>query len=263
VGQYLADLVLFHPSVTPVIYWLLILAGLVWGLRSRPGLYLWVIAVFFGYTLFSLSVFDNALYNLRSQLLPTSFVVLIAGGAASLWMELWGHRRRWALAIGACTLVGLGAAVVARSQSFVTELRDQQLEWAFLEHTVPNLPDRGTLLSAVEVGGNNLDAFPELLLKHAGKTYEMVDIRRAAAGDTWPQPAEDLLYYQGMFCYFAMSDEPLPEPMTAPCKAVYERYAVEPLLVEDLNAQTYSLLRYANGGRGPFRIGFFRLKAQP
>jgi hypothetical protein len=261
-GHYLNGLVLFQRRVTPAVYWALLAVGLAWGAWRKPGVHLWVILVFFGYTFFSLSLFDNPPYDVRSQLLPASFVVLIAAGAASVWMELWGSDRRRALALGACTLAGLGAAVVATSRGFVTELRDQQLEWAFLERTVPRLPERATLVSAVEIGGRNLDAFPAFLLTRAGKRYDKVDVRLAAAGDVaWPTPSKDLLYYQGMFCYVAFDDQPSPDPMTAPCQAVQERYVAEPLFVEDLETQGYSSLRYAGGGRGQFRIGFFRLTA--
>jgi hypothetical protein len=261
--RYVARLVLFQGQVTPAIYWVLLAVGLAWGVRRKPGVHAWVVLVFVGYTLFSLSIFDNPPYNLRSQILPTSFVVLIAAGVAPVWMALWGRYRRLALGIGACTLVGLGAAVVVTRKGFVTELRDQQLEWAFLERTVPRLPERATLLSAVEIGGRNLDAFPELLLQRASKAYQMVDVRLAAKGDVpWPTANEDLLYYQGMFCYFAFSpEEPSPDPMTAPCRAVHEHYVAEPLFIEDLKTQGYSALRYAGDGHGPFRIGFFRLKA--
>jgi hypothetical protein len=62
-----------------------------------------------------------------------------------------------------------------------------------------------------------------------------------------------------MFCYFAFDEEPAPEPMTPPCRTVHERYAAEPLVVEDLHTQGYSTLRYAQGGKGVYRIGFYRL----
>jgi hypothetical protein len=62
-----------------------------------------------------------------------------------------------------------------------------------------------------------------------------------------------------MFCYFAFHDEPDPEPMAPVCRAVHERYALEPLIVEDLHTEGYSSLRYAQGGRGVYRIGFYRL----
>jgi hypothetical protein len=243
------------------VYWALCVLGLAWDGWRRPGYHLWAILVFVGYTSLSLSMFDNPPYNLRSQILPTSFLVLIAAGVASAWMAAWGRRRRLALGIGACALAALAVAVVVRSRGFVTELRDQQLEWLFLERTVARLPERATLLSAVDMGGHNLDAFPEFLLRGASKTYRMVDVRRAAKGDVaWPTPGEDLIYYQGMFCYFAFDDEPSPDPMTLPCQAVHERYVAEPLFVEDLDTQGYSTLRYARGGRGPYRIGFFLLK---
>ena len=257
--RYLRNLVLFHEQVTPPIYWILLAVGLAWAAWRTPGLLLWVSVVFVGYTLFSISLFDNPPYHLRSQLLPTSFVVLIAAGVGSAWMALWGRRRRVALGVGAGALAGLAALIVLTSRGFVTELRDQQLEWAFLERTVPHLPDRATLLAAVQIGGRNLNAFPDFLLQRSSKTYEMIDVRRAAAGDVaWPEPDGDLLYYQGMFCYFAFAEDPPPDPMTVPCRAVHEHYALEPLFIEDLDTEGYSWLRYA---QGPFRIGFFRAKA--
>lgn len=259
VGHYLKNLVLLDAAVTPVAYWVLLAIGLAWGVRHQAGLMLWAILAFVGYTLLSLSVFSNPQYNLRSQLLPMGFTVPIAAGVAPWWMGLWGRRRRTAVALGGCGLAALATLIVVTRQDFVTELRDQQLQWAFLERTVPALPESATLLTAVDVNFRSLDAFPQFLLSRAGKRYGMVDVRRAAAGEVpWPQAGDDLIYYQGMFCYFAFGDdEPTPDPMTAPCRAVHERYDAEPLVVAELDTQGYSLLRYA---RGPFRIGFFRLR---
>lgn len=260
VRRYLGALVLLDPRVTPPIYWLLSALGLLWGVRRNPGLCVWVLVVFVGFTLATFALFDNPQYHLRAQLLPGSFVVLLAAGVAPLWMEAWGRRRAAALAAGAGVLVVLGVAVVVGWRGFVTELRDQQLEWAFLERTVPLLPERGRLLTTVEVGGYRLNAFPDFLLWREGKSYEMIDVRRAAAGEVpWPGAGDDLLFYQGMFCHFAaLPDEPLPDPLSATCRAVHERYEVEPLLIEDLDTQGYSYMPY---GPAPFRIGFFRLRA--
>jgi hypothetical protein len=259
--RYVQGLVLFQPQVTPVAYCVLLLLGLAWGLRRKPGLTLWVACVFVAFTMFPFMMFGNPQYQLRAQLLPASFLVLIAAGAASLWMEMWGKQRRTlALAVGAGVLSAAAGALVFRSQGFVTELRDQQLEWAFLERTVPQLPPRATLLAAVEVGDYRLNAFPDFLLWRDGKRYEMIDVRRAAAGDIpWPAPGEELLFYQGMFCHFASRpDEPHPDPLSTVCTAVHQRYVAEPLAVEDLHTEGYSLMPY---GPSPFRIGFFRLRA--
>lgn len=256
--RYLRRLVVLDRNVTPAVYWVLFGLGLLWGARQRPGFHIWLVMVFLGYTVLSLSLFDNPPYNLRSQLLPTSLLVLVAAGTGPLWMQLWGSRRRLATGVGAGALVGLGVGVLVGWKPFVTELRDQQLEWAFLERTVPHLPREGTLLTAVDMGGRNLDAFPEFLLRREGKRYEMVDVRRASEGKAaWPAAGENLLYYQGMFCYFAFDDEPPPESMTPPCRAVHRRYLAEPLFVEDLDTEGYSFLRYA---KAPFRIGFYRLR---
>ena len=129
---------------------------------------------------------------------------------------------------------------------------------------MPQLPAQGTLITAVEAGGHNLDAFPEFLLTRGARQYTLVDVRSVVKGTAaWPQatgePTKELIFYQGMFCYFAFDDEPSPDPMTPVCRAVHERYVAEPLLVEDLHTEGYSPLRYAQGGRGVYRIGFYRL----
>jgi hypothetical protein len=179
-----------------------------------------------------------------------------------VWTALCGERRRLAAGVGAGLLVALAAGVVLGWQPFVTQFKDQQLEWAFLERSVPQLPERATLLSAIDQGGRNLDAFPEFLLRQNDRDYKLVDVRRAARGET-PWPAAGALWYQGMFCYFAFHDEPTPDPMTPTCLAVHERYDLEPLMVEDLDTEGFSALRYAQGGKGIYRIGFFRLRPKP
>lgn len=257
--RFVNGLVLLQDDVTPPHYRALLAAGFVCGLLSRPGWALWPVAVFFGYALFSLSLFDNGPYNVRTQLLPNSFLMLAGAGVAVPWLALWKRWRGAAAALAAVAVVVFGAATLHGHRPFVTRLGDQQLEWAFLERTVPRLPDEGTLLAVVEVGGRNLDAFPEYLLRRAGKGYRTVDLRQALAGAApWPRPDSGALFYQGMFCYFAFPDEPPPQPMTEICRAVHERYRLEPLVVEDLDTYGYSALRYASP---PYRIGFYRLAA--
>jgi hypothetical protein len=179
----------------------------------------------------------------------TSYLVLLAGGAVPVWMAAWCRRPQLGTVLGIALLLLSAVGVIARWRGFVGELKDQQLEWAFLERHVSALPARGMLITAVEGGGHNLDAFPEFLLTRSGRRYALVDVRRAAEGTVaWPESTGDLLFYQGMFCYFAFDDEPAPEPMTPSCRAVHERYAAEPLLVEDLHTEGYSALRYARAG---------------
>jgi hypothetical protein len=258
--RYLETLVLLDPRITPIIYPLMIAAGAAWAAIRRPGWLLWIAAVYIGFTLFGLSVFDNPPFHLRAQNLPMSYLVLLAAGAVPLWTAVWRRHRRIGAVVGIALLVLSAGGIVLGWRGFVGELKDQQLEWAFLERHVPELPAHATLLTAVETGGHNLDAFPEFLLTGSGRRYALVDVRRAAAGTVaWPEPSGELLFYQGMFCYFAFDDEPSPEPMTLPCRAVHERYLAEPLIVEDLQTEGYSALRYAQGGRGVYRIGFYRL----
>jgi hypothetical protein len=88
----------------------------------------------------------------------------------------------------------------------------------------------------------------------------MVDVRRAARGEVeWPAAdGGDLIFYQGMFCYFAFDEsEPAPDPITPACRAVLEHYELEPMMFADLDAPGYSAVVYSPG---PYRIGFYRLK---
>ncbi len=260
VGRWFDALVLFDSRTTPIVYPLLIAVGAVWAAMHRPGWLLWIVCVYVGFTVFAQSVFDNPPWRLRSQTLPNSYLILLAGGAASVWMGAWDRHRRLGAVLGVALLVVSSVAIVSGWHAFVGELKDQQLEWAFLERHVPELPAQGTLLTAVETGGYNLDAFPEFLLRRSGRRYALVDVRRAADGAiAWPAPTDELVFYQGMFCYFSVADEPAPETMTPACRAVHDRYTAVPLRVEDLHTEGYSSLHYAQGGRGVYRIGFYRL----
>jgi hypothetical protein len=260
VGRYIETLVLFDPRITPIVYLPMLIVGGAWAAIRRPGWLLWIVAVYLGFTVFALSIFDNPQFNLREQILPTSYLVLLGAGVVPVWMSVWRRHHQMAARLGIALLALSAVGVVARWRGFVGELKDQQLEWAFLERHVSGLPAQGTLITAVDTGGHNLDAFPEFLLTGSGRRYALVDVRRASEGVVgWPEPSGELLFYQGMFCYFAFDDEPAPEPMTPACRAVHERYDAEPLLVEDLHTEGYSTLRYAQGGRGVYRIGFYRL----
>lgn len=259
--RWFDTLVFLDPAITPLAYRVLVGVGAAWAALYRPGWLVWAAAVYVGYTLFAISLFDNPPYRLRAQILPTAFLLLLAAGAASGWLAAWGARRRAAYLTGAGALALLAVWTVSSWRGFIGELFDQQLEWAFLERSVPQLPDRGTLLAAIEQGGSNLDAFPELLLQRAGKRYDLVDVRQAARGATaWPPAGDGALYYQGMYCYIAFDHEPSPDPMTPVCRAVHDHYVLEPLRIEDLHARGYSAMRYAQGGAGVYRIGFYRLR---
>lgn len=258
--RYFEILKLFDSSVTPAVHRWLIAVGAAWWAFHRPGWLLWILAVYVGFTVFTLSIFDNPPWQLRAQNLPMSYLVLLGAGVVPAWTAAWRSRRDLGVRVGVGLLALAAVGVIVGWRGFVGALMDQQLEWAFLEEHVPRLPAKGTLLTAVETGGHNLDAFPEFLLGRHDRQYVMVDVRNAAKGTVaWPEPAGDLVFYQGMFCYFAFRDEPSPDPMTPFCRAVHERYDVEPLMVEDLHTEGYSALHYAQGGRGVYRIGFFRL----
>ena len=260
-GRYVDQLILGFPDVTPSVYLILLLAGGGWLIRNKPGLLVWVIVLFFGYTFSSLSLFSNPQYSLRAQFLPNSFTPLVAGAALAALVDLLGNRQKRALVGVATVAMILAVSMVASAYPFITELRDQQLEFDFLDRTVPHLPEKGVLLAAVRGGGDQLNAFPEFLLQRDGKRIEVQDVRSLGQGAVaLPIESGEVLYYQGMYCYFAFRDEPTPNPIAAPCQNVHHRFRLEPLHIVDLHTKGYSLLRYANNGNGPYRIGFYRVR---
>lgn len=256
--HYLECLTLLDAQVTPRAILILIAAGAYVTGRLRPGLVAWCGLAYAVLTLFPLSLFSTGPYNLRAQILPNSLLLLLAAGM----LPLHAPRHGWArLAHAAAILLfAAGASGVATHRGFITELRDQQLEWQFLRQHVPALPPAGRLLAAVEFGGRNLNAFPDYLLRRNDKSYRAIEVRKAAAGEIdWPEPGDDLIFYHGMYCYFAFDYEPAPVPMTATCSAVHRHYQLEPLRVATLDTSGYSWMQYAPP---PYRIGFYRLRSR-
>ena len=98
----------------------------------------------------------------------------------------------------------------------------------FLERNVASLPAQATLLTAVETGRRNLDAFPEFLLdvRPASATRWSTSGAPPAVRSSGPPPtAASFIFYQGMFCYFAFDEsEPAPDPITPACRSVLDRY---------------------------------------
>lgn len=74
---------------------------------------------------------------------------------------------------------------------------------------------------------------------------------------TWPEPGADLLYYQGMHCWFAdPHTEAIPGQMRPACAAVTERYVLEPLAETVLEPPGDAPLSHALPGRFP--VGLYR-----
>ncbi len=252
--------VFLDATITPPVYWLLAALGAGWTLLRYPGLVVWALTVATASVAFSLSSGDNLPYNTRSQLLPNTLAILVAAGCGPLWVALFRERTELAAKAGALALGLLATVVLWRGVPFITSVGDQQLEWAFLDRSVAQLPERGTLLTNVAVG-RNLDAFPDLLLRREGKSYQLVDLAAAWRGEVvWPEPGANVIFYQGMFCHADFHDAAPPEPMTEPCNEVRRRYRTRPLIEAELDTYGFSALRYAEP---PFHIGFFVLEGQP
>jgi hypothetical protein len=143
VRRFFAGLLLLDPGITPIIYPLMLVAGAAWAAVRRPGWLLWIVAVYVGFTVFSLSLFDNPPYRLRSQTLPTSYLVLLAGGAVPVWMGAWRRHRRLGAVLGVTLLAVSAVGIVARWRGFVGELRTSSSNGRFSSATCRSCPRRG------------------------------------------------------------------------------------------------------------------------
>lgn len=250
-----ATVLLDRDVSAPSLLALLVLGGL-YGLRRWPGRYAWLLGLCAAYVLIPLSAFSNRPCIYRTQMFSVLLAAIAGAGAFDLLCGLGRRRFVLPLAWGLCALVAVeGLRSHAR---FVTERFDQQLEFAFLEGTVPRLPPKATLITLTDQSAGRFHAFPDFLLDRNDKRFELYDLEGPDIGDLKSEPGRPLLFYQGMYCYYARKREPV-DPMHQRCAAIRARFAMRPLMVQTLHARGYSQLYYARGGQGPYDVGFFEI----
>ncbi len=257
-AELLTHQVLWDPLRTPEALWVFLALAAAWSLWRRERATLFVVLAGEACLLFSLWFFDTPVSNARTHLLGMPYFCVAAAGGAALLLEL-AARSRALVAAAALVLVAAPAHGLWQRYDYVVEELDLQLEWRFLEETIPKLPSApGLAILAVtrHVGKYYLGAFPAFLLERAGKSATLLDLHDVNTKSAFPAPRPGLLFYQGMYCYMAYADEPAPSPWSERCRRVRERYELRPLLVTTLHTKGYSPAVYPPP---PYEIGFFEI----
>ena len=231
----------------------LLALGLAWGLRHAPRAYLWLVLTSQAWVLLALSMFAPAgAFVLRAQLWPAVLLCLAMAGSAEL-VAAWWHPR-WVLAALALTA---GVQLGART-AFLTGLGTQQQEWQFLLDALPRLPEHARVLAVADPKA--LDGFPADLLARKGHTFEVLDLAQVDRTGQWPRPAADLLFYQGMFCWFAWQPRaPAPAGLQPACRNALAHYRAAPVRLRRLPGPVSSAPEHAAVGATGFAVGFFHL----
>jgi len=245
---------LLDPRLSSLALLGLLALGIAWGVRHAPRRYLWLLLASQAWVLLAFSMFAPAgAFVERSQLWPAVLLCLAMGGAVD---AIAAHLQpRWVLP---ALLVVAGTQLDARLP-YVTALGTQQQEWQFLVSALPQLPGHGRLLAVAD--RHALGGFPADLLARRGPDFDVIDVAEASRTGTWPRPGADLLFYQGMFCWFAWQPRaPAPAGMQPACREVRARYRAVPMVSAWLPGPVSSAPEHATMNAKGYEVGFFRLE---
>jgi hypothetical protein len=255
--------VVLWPSVTPPFLWLLVAAGAVRAWRRDRSAWLGVAGVVFGYVVVTTWIHSNPPFLIRTQVFGTPWCAVLAAGALPLAIDLSARlshpvpRRILVAILPALVLAGL-----ATHGSWVVRPTEAWQEFEFLREQVPRLPPDARVLTIVEPGARDMDAFPAFLLERTGRRdVRLIDLRAVLDGrESWPDPGPDLVFFQGMFCHFSFfAVDPPPDPLADRCLRVQERYRMVPWATATLDGVPGSHMAYSKGGVGPWDVGLFQV----
>ncbi|NOZ01443.1 MAG: hypothetical protein GXP54_06085 [Deltaproteobacteria bacterium] len=256
----ISGIVWFDSASTPVALWVLWGLGLYWGLTHRIGATLWVVISVALLTGGSLLLFDNPLFNLRSQLLSTPLHAMVAAGAFQIVVD-WRTGRTFLRKIAMAAVMIAPMTGVFTHARFVTEMMASQQEWRFIREALPTLPDGPRWqLAGLDMYGS----FPVDLIWSSGKLLEPVDLGSVVTGDRKAvSPKHHVIVYLGMSCYFNTfpeSQDQMPTgPMRPECMEAARDHVLKPIVTRTLHGRLDPGLFSYGRVDGPFEIGFYLL----
>jgi len=249
----LLDIKWIDIRITPVVLWLFWSAGFVWGLKFQTGATLWLVFSAAVFTLGSLLIFENELYDIRSQLLSVPFHVMVAAGSVQVILSC-RQVLRWTWIPLMATVLTLPVLGLANRSDFVTEEMASQQEWGFIQDTVSQLPDGlgWELLAELQTEA----PFPVDLLWRHGKLLKPRDLRILSELQEMPDPGIGLVFYQGLYCYVSRQGE-TTKPMRPYCADMFSSYELRAVATRILHGRGDPDMNYTVGNRGPFNVGFY------
>lgn len=254
--------VLADTVATSPVTWGLILLGSVWAwTRGYRRDIVALVGLTLGYAISISFLFRNYPYIHRTHVFVEPLLAISAGGVWTFVRE----RSPAASIRGALLvlLVVIAGTVLLTHSEYVTAPTDATAEMEFLAGAIPQLPETAGVLAFTDSHRTEMDVFPVYMLYKLGcKDVRLIDLRACLDGrEPWPEPKGDIVYYQGMACFFFNDGTP-PAPMHPRCLEVHRRYQLEPVATTDVVAQPSSEMRYSGDGNGPWTIGFYRLRAR-
>lgn len=243
-------------EVTSAGLWILWGLGFLWGLRHRTGATLWLLFAAALFTGGSLVLYQNPLYDLRTQVLSTPFHAMMAAGAIQLLMD-WQTTRRWFRRVIVAVLLMIPLAGLVPRTGFVTERLASQQEWSFIQETLPDLPDGlgWDLISWFDVG----DRFPHDLVLGSGKLLKPVNAEAWLRDSRLQAPHRGQIFYQGMRCHYRPPGRRDAESMRPECAAMHRDYVLQPITTRTLQGRLDPGLQAYGDTGDSFEVGFYRV----
>jgi len=192
-------IVLFDPDVTPWVFLMFALVGLVWSFSKRFKQTALLVLLIVGMAFFYMYFFDNETYTLRTQVALAPFFAMIAGGFAGAVGDFLS-KPRW---LNYLLLAVASLFVVVSTAQLTNWIKENPLvnqEYSFVHQALPKLPDGlNVALYAPELGPH---AFPRMLFSDMGKLIRLVPVERdLKVGKDIKFKRGTTMLYKGLYCY--------------------------------------------------------------
>jgi hypothetical protein len=239
---------------TPALAWMLATCGLVVlvvrRIRAVPSLVLG--AAILAWMVMGIRTGESSSLRLQNPLVP--FFLLWVGYGASWIANRSGHRARYGLLF----LLGLALAGSALARTpLVRRLHNPQHEYAFLEGTVPELPEACAIVMADRFMGNGIVSteFPFWWAEGRPVVQASDFLERPDSLHDW----SCVLYYQGLSCRCFTHEEVgriPPDGIREECRRIGERFRLTTYIEESFPNRPYTSFRVPGES---VTVGFYRV----
>lgn len=216
----------FDTEVTPPTVLLLWIIGLYSGWRTGRWRTMWLISTAFLYATAPLLMFENPVFNQRSQLPATPFHAIIAAQALSLFRQDRFFQMVKMLACVALACVGL----ITHSKYVISATATQE-EWNFIKATLPTLPEKPHHFLLARTGPGVL-GFPSDMAWCTEKLINPINLD--TLGDEVSFSGNTYVAYFGLECYECREEE--CPPLHPSCDKIRKKFELRPISVKTIVA---------------------------
>jgi hypothetical protein len=234
-------------SIWPVLLWLV--PAVLFGLFSRRGWWLVAWALGLAVLLLGLYVADGA-YAWRMQLVPEVLTCVLAAWMVGVLPRL--------LLIPSLLVLVLASVQLASAARFIRQPGLTERQYRFEMQHVRDLPPHAEILAVLSAQIDHPPRFGHL------QPAETRILRDAADLQHLPPPGPNQVFLQSAACWVRWpADKQDLRDMQPVCRAVHEKYRLEPIAEMDLPPTREPPLAWAPvPGPNGYRIGYYRLLAR-